>query len=67
MPILDVHGERDFEAVIRSAQQRATRLPRDECSATVTLDDTDHFLDHAVPRAVARMAPFLDAAFDGRC
>lgn len=67
LPVLDVHGERDFDDVIELAQQRARRLPRDDCSATVTVSDTDHFLDHAVPRAVERIVPFLEAAFAGRC
>jgi predicted alpha/beta-hydrolase family hydrolase len=67
VPVLDVHGERDFDDVIELAQERARRLPHDDCSATVTLSGTDHFLNGAVPRAVERIAPFLDAVFAGRC
>lgn len=67
VPVLDVHAERDLPVVLASAPRRAEELPHDRCSAAVTLSATDHFLDHAVARAVERIVPFLDAVFAARC
>ena len=67
IPVLDIVAERDFPETLASAKRRAPRLPRDRCSAPVTLANTDHFLDHAVPRAVERIVPFLDKALGSEC
>jgi hypothetical protein len=67
IPVLDIVAERDFPETLASAKLRAPRLPRDRCSAPVTLASTDHFLDHAVPRAVERIVPFLDKVFANDC
>jgi alpha-beta hydrolase superfamily lysophospholipase len=67
LPVLDIVAERDYPETLASARVRGRRLPHDKCSATVRIADTDHFLERAVPRAVERIVPFLDAAMAGKC
>jgi pimeloyl-ACP methyl ester carboxylesterase len=67
VPVLDVIGERDYRDVLAMAKERKAALPRDRCSQAVTISGTDHFLAGAVPRAVDRIAPFLEQAFAGNC
>jgi hypothetical protein len=67
MPVLDVSAERDFPEAVASRALRSKNLPQDRCSGSVTIANTDHFLDKAVPRAVERIVPFLDQALAQRC
>ena len=67
MPVLDVTAERDLREALSSRRSRAAQLPRDRCSASVVIANTDHLLDKAVPRAVERIVPFLEKAVAGGC
>lgn len=66
IPVLDVTGARDFpEALARVP--KADALPRDGCSAAVTIAGADHFMTSAVPRLLDVAAPFLERVFAGAC
>jgi len=67
LPVLDVTARRDYASARRQAPLRKAELPLDACSAAITLPDTDHFLEGALPAAVDRIAPFLDKVFAGAC
>jgi len=67
MAVLDVTADRDFPEALASREGRGRQLPQDGCSASITIANTDHFLDKAVPRAVERIVPFLDKALAGGC
>ena len=58
-PVLDVVAERDFPEVLSLARSRAARLPRDGCSATITVTGTDHYFGDAASRLAATIAPVL--------
>lgn len=66
VPILDVVGQQDYsEALARVPPSSA--LPRDGCSAAVTIAGADHFMSGAVPRLLAPVTSFLERVFAGRC
>jgi len=66
-PVLDVVAERDFPEALTASKARATALPRDGCSTTLSVPDTDHYFENAASRLVAQIAPFLTRVFDGEC
>jgi alpha-beta hydrolase superfamily lysophospholipase len=66
-PVLDVVAERDFPEVLSLARWRAARLPRDGCSATVTVTGTDHYFGDAASRLADMIAPFIARAIADRC
>jgi len=66
LPVLDVVGEHDYPETLRRVP-RALTLPRDGCSAAVTIPGADHFMAGAVPRLLDRVEPFLDDVFAGKC
>jgi len=67
MPVLDVTAERDLREALGSRRSRAASLPRDRCSGSVSIANTDHLLERAVPRAMERIVPFLEKALAGKC
>lgn len=66
-PVLDVVAERDFPDVLALAKSRAARLPRDGCSATITVTGTDHYFGDAASRLAATIAPFIERAMNDKC
>lgn len=66
-PVLDVVAERDFPEVLSLARSRAARLPRDGCSATVTVTGADHYFGDSASRLSAMIAPFIARAMADRC
>jgi dienelactone hydrolase len=66
LPVLDVVGERDYPEALRRVP-RPLMLPRDGCSAAVTIPAADHFMAGAVPRLLDRVSVFLDDVFAGKC
>jgi alpha-beta hydrolase superfamily lysophospholipase len=66
-PVLDVVAERDFPEVLSLARSRAARLPRDGCSATVTVTGTDHYFGDAASRLAATIAPFIERTLNDKC
>ena len=66
-PLLDVVAERDFPDVLALAKSRAAKLPRDGCSATITVTGTDHYFGDAASRLAAAIAPFIERAMNDKC
>ena len=67
VPVLDVIAERDFPEAIAAAKRRAPRLPRDACSQSLMIPDTDHYFDRATGALVDASARFLDKVMTGAC
>jgi pimeloyl-ACP methyl ester carboxylesterase len=67
MPVLDVVAERDFPEVLAAAKLRAQRLPRDRCSAPLTVSGTDHYMNGATTELASAAAVFLEQAFARDC
>ena len=65
--VLDVVAERDFPEALSASKARASALPRDGCSTTLSIADTDHYFENAASRLAAQIAPFLSRAFAGDC
>ena len=66
-PVLDVVAERDFAEVLSLAKSREARLPRDGCSAAITVSGADHYFGDAASRLAAAIAPFIARAMSDRC
>jgi len=66
-PVLDVVAAYDIPAAIASAKRRRTALPRDGCSAAVTIGGTDHYFEKATTPLADAAAAFFDRVFAGRC
>ena len=66
-PILDIMAENELAQVVAAAPKRAKQLPRDACSAQVTISGTDHYFAVRQKELAAAIAAFLDRVFSGRC
>jgi len=66
-PVLDVVAAYDIPAALGSAKRRRNALPSDGCSASVTIDGTDHYFEKATTPLADTVAAFLDRVFAGRC
>ncbi len=67
MPVLDVVAERDFPEALAAAKSRASALPRDACSKSVSIAGTDHYMDGATTPLAEAIRGFLDRVFAGTC
>lgn len=66
-PILDVVAEHDFPEVLDAVKKRAAQLPRDRCSKSTEVSDTDHYFDTAARRLSEAIASFIARALRGEC
>jgi hypothetical protein len=66
-PVLDVAAEHDLAQIVAALSARAPKLPRDRCSKTVVIADTDHYVEHRQKELLAAIVPFLERALAGDC
>ena len=66
-PVLDVVAERDFPDALSASKARKPRLPRDSCSGSLVIGNTDHYFGDAAPRLAEAIAPFMARALGGSC
>ena len=66
-PVLDVVAERDFPQALSASKARKPQLPRDACSGSIVVGNTDHYFGDAAPRLAEAIAPFIARAFGGLC
>ena len=64
---MDVVAEHDFPEVLDAVKKRAAQLPRDRCSKSTEVSDTDHYFDTAARRLSEAIASFITRALRGEC
>jgi dienelactone hydrolase len=67
VPVLDDMAARDFPQVKDEAPARRKALPRDACSAQVTIAGNDHYFERGEAALAAMITRFVERAFADRC
>ena len=52
---------------LEAVKKRAAELPRDRCSTSTVVSDTDHYFDSAAHRLSEAIASFIARALRGEC